>query len=71
MAAFLARALHLPPTSTDYFIDDNGSIYEPDINRLAQAGISKGCNPPDNDRYCPANTATREQIAAFLRRAGS
>ena len=71
MAAFLSRALDLPPTSIDYFTDDNGSIYESDINRLAQASISKGCNPPSNDRYCPTSAVTREQMAAFLRRAGS
>jgi len=71
MAAFLARALDLPQTSTDYFIDDNGSVYEPDINSLAAAGITKGCNPPDNDRYCPTDAVTRQQMAAFLRRAGS
>jgi hypothetical protein len=69
MAAFLARALDLPTTSTDYFTDDDESIFEDDINRLALAGITKGCNPPESDRYCPDSTVNREQMAAFLARA--
>ncbi|VAV92897.1 hypothetical protein MNBD_ACTINO02-2304 [hydrothermal vent metagenome] len=32
-------------------------------------GITLGCNPPDNDRFCPDNVVTREQMAAFLQRA--
>ncbi len=70
MAAFLARALDLPATSTDYFTDDDGSIFENDINRLAASGITKGCNPTEgNTRYCPGTTVTRGQMAAFLARA--
>ncbi|KAA3638934.1 MAG: hypothetical protein DWP92_05360, partial [Armatimonadetes bacterium] len=71
MAAFLARALDLPTTGTDHFIDDDSSIFEQDINRLAAAGITKGCNPPTNDRYCPHDTVTREQMAAFLYRSNA
>ena len=39
MASFLARALKLPPTSTDYFDDDNGNRHEDAINRLAAAAM--------------------------------
>jgi peptidoglycan hydrolase-like amidase len=69
MAAFLNRYLNLPAASKDYFDDDNGSIFENDINRLAEAGITKGCNPPDNDEFCPTDHVTRQQMAAFLVRA--
>jgi len=69
MAAFLTRALDLPSTGTDYFVDDDDSIFEGDINRLAAAGITRGCNPPDNDRFCPDDAVTRAQMAAFLVRA--
>lgn len=69
MAAFLRRYLDLPPATKDYFVDDEGSIFEEDINRLAAAGVTKGCNPPNNDRYCPENIVTRGQMAAFLVRA--
>jgi glucose/arabinose dehydrogenase len=69
MAAFLARTLGLPQPSGDHFVDDETSIFENDINRLFEAGITRGCNPPANDRYCPDNTVTRGQMAAFLVRA--
>jgi hypothetical protein len=69
MAAFLTRALGLPATSTDFFTDDNDSVFESDINRMAAAGVTNGCNPPDNDRFCPGNKVTREVMAAFLVRA--
>ena len=69
IAAFLARALDLPATETDYFTDDNSAEFEDDINRIAAAGITKGCNPPTNDRFCPDRTVTRGQMAAFLVRA--
>jgi uncharacterized protein YwbE len=69
MAAFLTRALKLPAASKDYFSDDNGSVFQDDINRLAQAGITKGCNPPTNNRFCPDGNVTRGQMAAFLTRA--
>ena len=69
MAAFLTRALSLPSASRDHFTDDDGSIFEDDINRLAEAGVTAGCNPPDNTRFCPEELVTREQMAAFLDRA--
>jgi hypothetical protein len=66
MASFVARALDLPENATNFFSDDEGSIHEPDINRFAGAGITSGCMP---GLYCPADTVTREQMAAFLHRA--
>jgi hypothetical protein len=69
MAAFLVRALGLTGRSGDPFIDDDDSIFEEDIERLAAAKITLGCNPPKNDRFCPNHKVTREQMAAFLVRA--
>jgi hypothetical protein len=69
MAAFLVRALELTAPAQDHFIDDAASIFEDDINRLAEAGITRGCNPPVNDRFCPDGVVTRGQMAAFLVRA--
>jgi hypothetical protein len=68
MAAMLTRALDLPATTTDYFTDDDGSIFEDDINRVAAAGITRGCNPPDNDNFCPNGLVTRGSMAAFMER---
>ncbi|RLE26461.1 MAG: hypothetical protein DRJ50_00860 [Actinobacteria bacterium] len=51
------------------FTDDDTSIFEADIEWLASEGITRGCNPPTNDRFCPDNNVTRGQMAAFLVRA--
>ncbi len=36
---------------------------------MAGAGITKGCNPPVNTKYCPDDFVTRGQMAAFPVRA--
>ncbi|MEN8114904.1 MAG: S-layer homology domain-containing protein, partial [Actinomycetota bacterium] len=70
MAAFLVRALPLTDRLANPFTDDDGSIFEADIERLAAAGITKGCNPHEgNTRFCPDDPVTRGQMAAFLVRA--
>lgn len=65
MASFLARALDLPAADEDFFVDDDGSQHEADINRLASAGITVGC---DADRFCPLANVQRDQMASFLAR---
>jgi len=70
MAAFLVRAFgYADNGGNDLFIDDDGSIFEQDINRLGAAGVTQGCNPPTNDRYCPSSPVLRDQMASFLSRA--
>ncbi len=69
MAAFINRALDLPAATADYFTDDDGTTFEGDLNAIAAAGITKGCNPPTNNNVCPHESVTRQQMAAFLRRA--
>ncbi len=70
MAAFLVRAQSLPAyNGPDRFRDDDDSVFEGAIERLAQAGITVGCNPPTNDRFCPDRNVTRGEMAAFLGRA--
>jgi hypothetical protein len=70
MAAFLSRILKLPnPGNVDLFSDDNGSVFESDIEKIAIAGITLGCKAPPNALFCPAVPVTREQMAAFLHRA--
>jgi hypothetical protein len=70
MAAFLVRALgYSDGAGSDQFSDDDGSIFEADIERLAIAGVTRGCNPPANDMFCPDAPVTRGQMAAFLHRA--
>ena len=72
MASLLARALDLPDSETDYFVDDDGSVHEANINKIAAAGITVGCNPPVGsvgDWYCPAESVTRAEMASLLARA--
>ena len=59
-----------PSTATvrDYFADDDGSIFEEDINKVAANGITKGCNAAGT-QYCPDQPVTRAQMASFLARA--
>lgn len=68
MAAFLTRAYRLADVSGNRFVDDDQSIFENDIERLAAVGVTRGCNPPTNDRFCPGDPVTRGQMAAFLGR---
>src|SRR5690606_39909954 len=64
MAAFQVRALGLPAASEDWFIDDQGSVFEADINAVFEAGITRGCDPQANNRYCPHQSSTRHQVTA-------
>jgi Tol biopolymer transport system component len=70
MAAFLVRALGYTDVGEgDLFVDDADSIFEADIDKLGTAGVTLGCNPPENTMYCPTSHVTRAQLAAFLHRA--
>ena len=66
MAVFLARAYHLPATSTDYFTDDDGRFYENAVNKLFEAGLTVGCGP---NKYCGESEIDRDEMAAMLARA--
>lgn len=67
MAELLVRAFGYDnPSNTDFFVDDNGNPFEESINKLANHGITVGCNPPANDRYCPARTLQRAEMATFF-----
>lgn len=69
LAAFMSRALNLQGQLDNPFTDDDGSIFEDDIEKLAFSGITLGCNPPANDHFCPNDILRRDQMAAFLGRA--
>lgn len=70
MAAFLVRAMgYADDGAGDLFTDDDGTTFENDIDRLGTAGVALGCNPPANDEFCPSESVTRGQMAAFLTRA--
>jgi hypothetical protein len=70
MARFLAgayaqRAGAELPAGPDAFGDDDGSLFEADIDRVAAAGIAGGRAPGS---YSPGTTVIRAQLATFLSR---
>jgi hypothetical protein len=70
MAAFLVRAFgYSAGAGSNRFTDDDDSVFALDIERLAEAGVTVGCNPPANDMFCPNVAVSRAQMGAFLHRA--
>lgn len=53
-------------TFSGTFWDDDGSVHEVNIDRLAALGVTGGCAPY---QYCPDDSVTRAQMATFLMRA--
>jgi hypothetical protein len=66
LASFLARAMDLPSTDTDYFTDDDGTAREADINRAKAAGLFHGCTATT---FCPNGKVARGSMATVLARA--
>ena len=69
MASFLTRALDLPPAVPAGFTDvapENAHVDT--INRLYAARVTTGCQP-EPLRFCPSQSVTRAQMAAFIYRA--
>ena len=48
------------------FNDTAGSVFRNAIDQLAARGITQGCNPPANTRFCPNDPVTRGEMAVFL-----
>ena len=70
MAELLVRAFGYDnPETVDFFVDDEGNRFEDSINKLANHWITLGCNPPDNDEFCPQRTLIRAEMATFFVRA--
>ncbi len=66
MASFLVRALGLQPLGSGPFVDLLPNVHAGDVNALAAAGITLGC---DTNRFCPTDPVRRDQMASFLTRA--
>lgn len=65
IAAFLRRHLDLPAAPTDYYHDDDASIFQEDINALTHAGIAFGCGP---ETFCPDTDLRRDEMAELMAR---
>ena len=68
MATFLERAFDLEAADPAGFADTAGNFHEANIDALAAARITVGCQS-DPLRYCPDQPVTRAEMATFLARA--
>ena len=59
------------PACQGRFCDEDGSVHEANIERIATWRITLGCDAQDAAKYCPSERITRRQMAAFLYRAVS
>ena len=66
IAAFINRALSLPPSAQNWFADDDTSEFAADIDAVMSAGIGFGC---DDTNYCSDRPLLREEMATLLVRA--
>lgn len=46
----------------------DSNVFHGDIAWLAENGVTLGCNPPGNTEFCPDESVSREQMAAFMHR---
>jgi hypothetical protein len=67
MGSFIARAMGLTPIPGDRFADVSGP-HEANINAIADAGVTLGCNP-EGTLYCPDDLVRRDRMASFIARA--
>ena len=68
-AAMLTRGFGYPASDVDRFVDDDGHMFEAEIQAIAAVGVTLGCNPPVNDHFCPDDLLLRDAMASFLARA--
>lgn len=71
LVAAAALVLAVPTTvwASHGFQDvPDSNVFHDDIDWLADTGVTRGCNPPENTEFCPDEPVTRQQMAAFLRR---
>ena len=67
--ALIVTIVPLASYAASEFTDvPDSNIFQDDINWLADAGVTLGCNPPANDQFCPEDNVRRETMAAFMRR---
>ena len=69
--ATIATVLLVPAVaigSHDFVDVPDDHIFHSAISWMADNEVTKGCNPPTNDQYCPGDNVTRGQMAAFMQR---
>jgi len=69
LAALAVFVVPIAVLATDGFTDvADDNVFKANIDWLAAADVTKGCNPPANTEFCPGDNVTREQMAAFMNR---
>ena len=68
MATFLVRAFDVEPAGSAGFVDTEGSAHEANIDALAAAGITVGCQE-EPLQFCTSDPVRRSQMATFVARA--
>ncbi|MGA9595276.1 MAG: S-layer homology domain-containing protein [Acidimicrobiia bacterium] len=69
LAALAVLAVPVAVSAASSFVDvPDSNIFSGDIEWLASANVTQGCNPPTNDMFCPTQNVTRQQMAAFMHR---
>lgn len=69
VVALVLGAIPLGIMAAHNFTDvPNDHVFHGDIEWLAEADVTRGCNPPANTLFCPEDNVTRGQMAAFLNR---
>jgi hypothetical protein len=65
----VALAVPLSVFASHQFTDvPSSNQFHNSIDWMKDNGITVGCNPPANTRYCPNDNVTRGQMAAFMKR---
>ena len=59
------------PVCQGRFCDEDGSVHQSSIEMIAEWGVTVGCDATDPRLFCPSQSITRRQMAAFLYRAVS
>jgi hypothetical protein len=71
IAALVAAVLVVPlgVYASHQFSDvPDSHLFHNAIGWMKDNNVTSGCNPPVNDKYCPDDTVTRGQMAAFMKR---
>lgn len=67
VTALIVAPLTALATHTFNDVPDTNNFHA-DIEWLEASGVTRGCNPPANTLFCPDDSVTRGQMAAFMNR---
>ncbi len=69
LALVLTTGLATAVVASNVFTDvPDSNQFHSSITWMSENEVTRGCNPPANDEYCPEDDVSREQMASFMRR---